>query len=411
MDQPSTARHAESAASPDAVDVGDQLLLLWRFRVAITVAAVTLGALAVVFSVIRPRQFEATATVSVSASRLNDQTPALVSPAAYVPLMTTQAVAAQVIAALSLPDTTPSQLLRSTISVRAVRNSNLVRVVARAPSAEQAATVANRFASEAVGAASRAGRIDAESIESELKLMLDASAERLAAAERAYDTYRTSAGFEMVEREVETLVDQRGNLMEVIVELESERARLAQLEADLAKLSPVTPLQQRVVDDPAATEAARGTALPARDLLALKMTSEAPNPVFQGVDEEASRTRARVAFLEQRRQRLAAVAGVNGSQLSRLSQLYERQSMLTRLQSERDLARASFEDASMRHQRTRLAAIGRTPQLIVVDPAVTPDRPLGRYTLRNLLLGLIAGSLLGCVVVLVREALTGARRA
>ncbi|MBP7776993.1 MAG: hypothetical protein KA371_07690 [Acidobacteria bacterium] len=393
------------------MDVRDQLLLLWRFRLAIVGAAVVLGAAAVLFSLLRTRQFEATATVAVSASRLNDQTPAMVSPEGYVTLMTTQAVAAKVIAGLRLADLTPSQLLNDHITVRAVPNSNLVKVVARTTSADQAAALATRFAEEAVAAASRAGRIDVETIESDLKRMLDAAAERLTAAERAYDEYRTSARFELVEREVETLVSQRGELMDVVVQLDGERARLAKLESDLAKLSPVTPLRQAVVDAPALAEAARAALPEGRDLLGLEMTRELPNTVYANLDEEASKTRAHVAFLDRRRQRLAAAAGLEGKQLTRLTQLYERESKLEALDSERRLARDSYEAISSRHQVTRLNAVGRTPQLLVVDPAMAPDLPMSRYTLRNLILGVTAGCLLGCVGVLLREALAGARRA
>lgn len=408
---PVPPRGPDSPVRREAVDVREQLLLLWRFRLAILGAAVLLGAAAVVFSLARSRQFEATATVSVSASRLNDQTPAVLAPGGYVALMTTYGVAAKVISGLTLADVTPSQLLNNYVDVRAVPNSNLISVVARLASAERAAAVANRFAEEAVAAASQAGRIDVETIERDLKRMLDDAVERLSAAERAYDEYRTSARFELVEREVETLVGQRGELMDVVVDLEGERARLARLESDLAKLSPTTPLRQAVVDAPLLSEAARTAEPQGRDLLGLEMTSEMPNPAYANLDEEASRTRAHVAFLERRRQRLAAAAGLEGSQLTRLTQLYERESKLEALASERRLARDTYETITARYQIARLNAVGRNPQLIIVDPAMAPDLPVGRYLLRNLILGVTAGCLLGCVGVLMREALAGPRRA
>lgn len=409
--------HARTPAGPeppevrDSMDAREQLLLLWRHRWPIIAAAVALGGLAAGFSFVRTRTFEATATVSVSASRLNDQTPAPVVTENYVPLMHTQAVASRVIADLKLDGFTPSGLLDNDVTVRAVPNTHLIRVVARLASAEQAAAVANRFAEEAVAAATRASRIDVETIERDLQQMLDDATARLRAAEQAYDGYRITARFEMVEREVETLVGQRSDLMEVVVELEGERARLARLESDLSSLAPVTPLRQAVVDEPALIEAARAAGADTRELLSLEMTREEPNEVYASLKAEASKTRADVAFLEQRRQRLTASAGLEGSQLTRLTQMYERESMLARLDSELAIARRSYEAIAARYQGTKLAAIGRAPQLLIVDPAVAPDRPVSRYLARNLILGVIAGLLLGCVGVLLRDALTAPRRA
>ena len=414
MDDTTPARTQTGPEPPevrDSMDAREQLLLLARRRWLILGVAAALGAVAAGFSLLRTRKFEATATVSVSASRLNDQTPAPVVTENYVPLMHTQAVASRVIADLKLAGVTPSRLLDNDVTVRAVPNTHLIRVVARLTSAEQAAAVANRFAEEAVAAATRASRIDVETIERDLQQMLDAATARLRAAEQAYDGYRITARFEMVEREVETLVGQRSELMDVIVKLEGERARLARLESDLSSLAPVTPLRQAVVDEPALIEAARAAGADTRELLSLEMTREEPNEVYASFKVEVSKTRADVAFLEQRRQRLTASAGLEGSQLTRLTQMYERESMLARLASELAIARRSYEAIAARYQGTQLAAIGRAPQLLIVDPAIAPDRPMSPYLARNLVLGVTAGLLLGCVGVLLREALAAPPRA
>lgn len=392
---------------PESSNTRDQILLLWRHRGLMFGLAVVLGAVAAVFSVVRTRQFEATATVSVSASRLGDNTPGRVPPETFVPLMTTPSVAASVIDELKLDSHSVTTLLANVVTVRAVPESALIRIVARMTAADGAARIANSFAAHAVAAATRAGRIDVEAIQGELKQMLDEATVRLRASEKAYDDYRVSARIEMLAREVETLVGQRGELMDVIVELESSRARLGRLEGELEKHDRVTSLRQSVVDDPALSEVARDSGSTPRELLGVQMTRETSNPVFQNLDEEAARSRAQVAFLEQQRLRLTQVAGLNGSQLARLTQFYERQSVLEQLDIQRRLARKSYEDIAAKHQGTRLAAIGRTPQLLVVDPARAPERPVGRYLVRNVVLGTAVGLLLGCVIVMLRLALKG----
>ncbi len=391
---------------PAFTDTRDQILLLWRHRLLLLGFAITLAAAGAGFSLVRTRQFEATATVSVSASRLGDNTPGRVPPETFVPLMTTPAVAARVIEEVQLQRYSTTALLTNVVTVRAVPESSLIRVVARLTSADEAARVANSFAAHAVTAATRAGRIDVEAIQGDLKEMLDEATGRLRASEKAYDDYRVSARVEMLAREVETLVDQRSKLMDVVVELESERARLTRLEGELGKHDRVTSLRQSVVDDPALSEVARNSGATSRELLGVQMTRETSNTVFQNLDEEAARSRVQVAFLEQQRLRLTQTAGLNGSQLARLTQLYERQSVLEQLDIERKLAQKSYQDIAARYQGSRLAAIGRTPQLLVVDPALPPERPLGRYLARNVVLGIAVGLLLGCVIVLLRQALS-----
>jgi uncharacterized protein involved in exopolysaccharide biosynthesis len=84
--------------------------------------------------------------------------------------------------------------------------------------------------------------------------------------------------------------------------------------------------------------------------------------------------------------------------------MYRRESRLEQLDAERKIARATYEDVASRYQGARLAAIARTPQLQVVAPALVPDVPEGRFLVRNVLLGTVVGTLLGCLLALGRKA-------
>ncbi|HUU33476.1 MAG TPA: hypothetical protein VMW48_05395, partial [Vicinamibacterales bacterium] len=197
-------------ARPAPPDLRDQLMLLGRHWLLIVGLGAACGAAGTVYSITRARQFEATATVSVSGSRLVDQAAVRVAPETFVPLMTTQAVAAEVLDELKLPGVTAAGLLTGIVTVRAVPESSLIRIVARTEAPDLAASVANSFATHAVAAATRASRIDVDDVEGQLKRMLDEATTRLREAEKAYDDYRVSARVEMLQREVETLVSQRG---------------------------------------------------------------------------------------------------------------------------------------------------------------------------------------------------------
>ena len=403
----SRAQEPDGARADDvSAEIASQLRLLWRSRASIVVSVVVLGAIGGAVGLLRQRQYEASATIAVSAGRLGEQSPGLVPTEAWLPLLTTVAVQAKVVEAVKLPSVASVRSLASQVTVRTLPLTNLIRIVVRLDSPQDAATVANAYADHGVAAAAQLARIDVDTVQADLKTMLDRADEHLKQSEREYDTYRTGARFEMLDREVEALGAQRGELQDVVLNLESERARLSKLEAELKGRQPLTSLRQAVVDDPGVSQAVQARA--PTGVLGLEMTREMPNPVFENLDEEAAVTRARVAYLDQRRLRLAATVGLNGSQLTSLTMLYERESRLARLQSERELARRSYEAIATKYQGAQLAAVGRTSQLLVVDRAVPLDAALSRYVALQTLLGGMVGGLLASIVVLGRRVFAGA---
>ena len=127
--------------------------------------------------------------------------------------------------------------------------------------------------------------------------------------------------------------------------------------------------------------------------------------MFQELDGQVAKTRAEVASLERQRARLLEATGLKNEELVRLSQLYEREAILEQLDVQRKMARKSYEDVAARYQGAKLAAIGRTPRLQVVDAAIAPSLPVSRYLARNAMLGVVLGLLAGCIIVFGRAAL------
>ena len=101
-----------------------------------------------------------------------------------------------------------------------------------------------------------------DTVEGELKTMLDQATDRMRAAETSYDDYRRTAQVELVKKEVDTLLLQRAELMKVSVDLEAERAKLARAEKELGAREPITNLRQTIVENPAAAEIAPDKARP-----------------------------------------------------------------------------------------------------------------------------------------------------
>ena len=102
--------------------------------------------------------------------------------------------------------------------------------------------------------------------------------------------------------------------------------------------------------------------------------------------------------------------GAGASGMAQVDDLYTRESLLSRRELERTIARSSFESAALRYQAAHLEAVGRTPQVVVVDSAVPPEEPVSRLLVRNIALGLLTGVLLGLLVAAADILRAGRRR-
>ncbi len=267
-----------------------------------------------------------------------------------------------------------------------------------------AAGIANTVAEVAVDATNRMNRTDVDVLDAELKTMVDTAAERLKVAEQAHEDYRKGAQLEALEREVETLLEQRTDLMSLSVQLEAERARFEQAKREAARQEHVRSLLQSVVDDPAMHAMCHQRAPPA----ASAYHRDAPRGAQRGIGaaRRGGGHRERRCGGARTASRDARPGGGLGRQgHARLNELYAGEARLERLSVELQLARQAYEGVSAKYQSARLSALARTPQLRVVDPAIVPDLPRGQVPVRNVLLGFIAGTLLACGVVILHDAL------
>jgi uncharacterized protein involved in exopolysaccharide biosynthesis len=409
---PTSSPLVETPAPSDVFDLRVHLVNLWRGRVTLAVLAALLGLAGGAVSFLGKRQYEATATLSVSPSMVGEQPTATLDALKFVPMVANQNVASQTVIELKLNEApynlSAQALLEQVVTVRP--SANLMRVVARLDDPDLAARVANGFSEVAIARALDANRTELGTVEGELKTMLDQATDRVEAAEAAYNDYRRTAQIELVRNEVETLLRQRAELFEVNVTLEAERARLATAEKERSSRSPTTTLRQSVVEDPATTEVARAAGGSARDLLGLEMNRQERNLVFEEIDGQIAQTRAKVASLERQAARLTQATRLKNGELEPLSQLYQREATLDRLDVQRNLARSSYESVASKYQGAKLAAMVQTPRLQVVDAATVPSVPVPRYIARNAMLGVVLGLLAGCIIVFGREALGNAVR-
>jgi capsular polysaccharide biosynthesis protein len=395
------------------LDVFDYLQAAWTRRRVMLVAALVLAGLGAAWSLLSPRRYEASLTLAVVPSKLNQPAASTAASVAnFAPIIASYAAVAPVVKEFKLDQSpreiTPARFVDRVLTVKPLVDTNLVRVVVELDAPDLAAKVANRLVDSSIAVARAVNQREILSTLGDLERVIAEAESRMKEAEVRYDEYRRTAQLELLRKDVETLLTQRGVFKGLLVDIQAERGKVAQAEAELAKRQPITTLKRSIDDESALLALVQERRKPEEQILGLQLNSESVNEVYQDIDSLVAESRAKLAQLEKQRDELVTGAGVGASEMARLNDLYSRESMLSRLELERTIARKSFEEAAARYQTAHLEAIGRTPQVVVVDSAVPPEGPVSRLLVRNTALGLLSGVLLGLLVT-VADVLRGGR--
>jgi len=351
-----------------------------------------------------PRVYEASVTFAAAQSKIGDGTKDLVSTAAFRPMIESLTTATAVIRELGLDkpphNMRPSEFLNEVMSVTEVRGTNLMRVTVVYTDPVFAATMANSVAKHAVQVARRVSADEAVLARDTIKSQMEAARGRLDHAAGLFRDYRRQAQVEAVKEDVDSQLAGRGKLLDLVVSIASDKAKLARMEQDLASRNRIDTLKKTIDSEPALDDAVRRT--PASGgAPGAQLRSESVNEVYQGLDAEVAAVRAELASLEKQRTELMDVRKLGASTLASLNHLYEIEGELLRRQIELDLAQKIYTDISQRYEVASLQVVGRSAELSIIDPAVPADRPVSRQVARNTVVAALIGLCFGLAGVLL----------
>jgi uncharacterized protein involved in exopolysaccharide biosynthesis len=413
-DQSDRSAPGRFAADANVTDFPVQAIALairraWR---AIALVVVGMGVAGFALAGLRAPVYEAHATLLVSDSKMRDGGSA-VNPSSFIALLANRALARQVLDEFHL-DVEPYQLtateLLSLIRVEDVRNATLVRIRLQLPDAELAAKVTNRFAELAVELNRNLNQKDTAGARDLIKAQLDEAQARLEASRAALLALRRESQVELRKAAVDALVEQREEIDAVLVSLATEKARLAQLERDLAGQvatldSPRAPTadadlvaainerereaaineqrreaarseRQREADSKERPRDADGTTRLDSTVPMLPAGDGRTNPVRLLLEYQVATARARVAALEQERRELQDVVRLTPEHSADLERFYRSQEELKRRELDVRVAESAYSELSTRYEQARLLVAGRSAELQVVDPALVPTLPV-----------------------------------
>jgi uncharacterized protein involved in exopolysaccharide biosynthesis len=376
-----------------------------RHRLVLVGVPLAAAVLALAATLLQPRRYESTVTM-MSAGTDAASAP---SVATYVPYLQNHRIVDGVIRDFKLSDAphrlTRTEFFRSAFDVEAVRNTNLLTMRLRLHDPQLAADVLNRISKDAIDLVRRTNAENATSIRDILRTQLDEARQRLEAGTKQLLLYRDASQIELLRRDIDAALAQRGQLLALSMEIEQMRSRLVRAQAELQSRTRIDTLRQSIDDSPVLMEAARTSSAlekttDSRPLMGLELKSDVVNPVYDALDTQVATTRAELAGLERKREQLVKTEGVAEPQMRQLSRLYTVEAELARLELEQELRKEVFTEVSNRYELARLD-VAKHGELFVVDPALPADRPLARGTVNNVLMATLMGVVLAFAVVVI----------
>jgi hypothetical protein len=308
-----------------------------------------------------------------------------------------------------------------TLELESIPGTRLMRLHAVAGDPKRAADAANYASEELMAIARAVSQNEAAAMHEVIDRQLVTSRQRL---KELGETLRAFPQVEILrsektivsgerpgDRTVAQKTDRGDRLVDLLVELEGEKARLAMAQQQLSRRPRAAAASGRDGSDAAALvqQSARSAAPRAGDPPVL--FDNATHPVYTVLEYQVTTARNRIAQLERERDALVRLLNLNGPDVAQLRQLYSKRMELARLETEYDLAQRTYMEVATRGEQTRIEAAARGTGLQLIEPARSPQRPTARNLFVTVVLALIVSTVLASAGALGYDAIYRARRA
>jgi polysaccharide biosynthesis transport protein len=432
---------SSSPAYDEEVSLAQYIAVLWQYRLGLLAIALLAGIVTLVISLTRAPVYQASSKLMVSPSKIGDQAGAAVSVGTYQAMVNSQMLVLQVMKELGLfgppHNLSVTRFMQQQLQVDVVPDTHVIQVSVRLTDPALAAKFANQLAERAIEASRRVNQEDTVSARDTIKTQLDESRARLTTAEKNLEAYRKEAQLDALRKDVTAMLDERSRLLPLLVDIEAERARIAQTLEELTNqqpvrdvrrsvsptvvLNPQTGQAERPVTQPNQTGQAGQTAQPdprnqagqaSQATQELKLRDDVlnpfVNPVYEVLQQQLSASRTKLSALEKQRAEIMRTTDLGQAAALKLRELYTKEAETERLQTELALSKQVYLDVSNRYEQARIQVAGRSPQLQVIDQAVPPETPISPRVVRDtafatVLAAVVAGGLLLLVSVVRGE--------
>ncbi len=439
------------------IDLRSYLKVFFRRKWIVVSSIGLLAAFTLLFSFLSPRVFEAATTVLIDQ---REREIAFSSPSGYIrrqseinnqcEILRSNALAERVIeslraqfpqgglSVLASPD--PADAVLESISSKQLRDTDIISISARAPTAEEAALIANTVADCFLEQSLLVSKGEVSEVRNFLEEQLPIVEQRLRESEEALRLFKEENALLSLSEETEGLTSKLGHFdrlnSEASTELATLQKRLSYLRGQLSEEKEALVDQVGQVTSP--------FILSLRDEL-VQMETDYSMYLLQGLSPEHVKMEALGKRIENARSKLreetkkllsqdigpanplslsqeltgrilnlemdvdvlkakkAAISKVIGEYSKRLGALPEKEMELAGLQRNYEINESIFRMLRQRHEETKIVEAGKIAAVRVIDRARPPKFPIKPKKKRNLLFGLLVGVGLGIVGVAVAE--------
>lgn len=261
---PASSQHS---SMEEDLDLGRYLRLVRRHWLVL-VSGAAVGALAgVTAASLRPVLYQAATTILIGRSD------SVVASATSRALLENHTLAAQTLQEVGV-DITPQAFITNVLVVEQVPGTNIMRVKVALQDASKAAQASRVLSQKAVELNRRIASEEGSAVRGQLKTLLEQSAERLTAAEAQFVRYEDVAQIELLKKDTDRMIAERGELLRLRIDIETEKARLGAAEQEIKKHDRVLAAPRAVAAEAALRRAGRPLAADPTERLLAQLSNQ-----------------------------------------------------------------------------------------------------------------------------------------
>jgi uncharacterized protein involved in exopolysaccharide biosynthesis len=230
---------AQLPVMEEELNLGRYVGILLRHWLALFLGVFVGGAAGFAGASMRPVLYEGVTTILIGRSN------SVVATATSRALLENRTIAAETLAEIG-SHVSPESFVTNQLAVEQVPSTNVMKVRVKLEDPVKAAQASRVLAQKAVELNRQVASEEGSAVRGQLKALLEQAADRLKGAETEYVRYEDQAQIELLKRDTERMIAERGDLLKLRIDIETERARLAAAEQEIQKQEPVYALPRAV---------------------------------------------------------------------------------------------------------------------------------------------------------------------
>ncbi|MCF6095687.1 Wzz/FepE/Etk N-terminal domain-containing protein [Thermovorax subterraneus] len=296
--------------------------------------------------------------------------------------------------------------LKEAVSVEAVKDTNLIRITVKDKDPQMAANIANTLSSKFVEFVSETLKAQmgktAEYLESQMKeeqKNLDQITEEMKnfmAKPQSVDELSAD-----IQAKLALLTEFKTELAKLEVHEKAVRSSLETIEKRLSKEPRLLELKKSIIDDPAMMGIASGKVTNS-DITGLSLKTQEINQTYDMLSQKAAELEAELAGIISQKAAIENSIKKTQSELESLQALYaEKKTEYSRLQEKYNIALETYNTFLKKYQEARITTSGKIGDfnIMVVSPAIVPEKPVAPKKLLNVALATVLGLMVGVFAV------------